>query len=121
VNFAAIVSFMICQKNFSKEKSDMGVYKSVGFTTGSLRRRFTIKYIFVVTFGAVIGIVVSLILNDSVVSLLLSGKGITRFVTQYSFVLLFGPALFIVLCTAIFAWLVSSKIKKVSPKNLINE
>ncbi|SEW36844.1 ABC transporter permease [[Clostridium] fimetarium] len=119
--FAAIVSFMICQKNFSREQSDMGVYKSVGFTTGSLRRQFTIKYILVVMFGAAIGVVVSLILNDSVVSLLLSGMGITRFVTQYSFVLLFGPALFIVLCTAIFAWFVSVKIKKVSPKNLINE
>ena len=119
--FAAIVSFMICQKNFSKEKSDMGVYKSIGFTTGSLRRQFTIKYILVVTFGAIIGIGMSLILNDSVVSLLLSSMGLTRFTTQYSLISLLGPALFIILCTAIFASFASAKIKKVSPKNLINE
>ena len=119
--FAAIVSFMICQKNFTKEQNDLGVYKSLGFTTGSLRRQFTIKYVLVVAIGGIIGIVMNIMTNDIMLSLLLRNMGITKFITQYTVLLIIGPALFIILCTAVFAWIVSAKIKRVSPKNLINE
>lgn len=119
--FAAIVSFMICHKNFIKEQSDLGVYKSVGFTTGSLRRQFTIKYVLVVSIGGVIGIAMNMMINDFVLSFLLRSMGLTKFITKYTMLLIIGPTLFIILCTAVFAWIVSGKIKRVSPKNLINE
>jgi len=119
--FAGIVSCMISTRNFMREQSDMGVYKSVGFTTGSLRRQFTGKYVIIAIIGGLIGIICNLMFSDSILSIMFHEMGITKYVTDYSFQLIAGSLGYITLCTAVFTWLVSGKIKKVSPKNLITE
>ncbi len=119
--FAAIVACMISNKNFMREQNDMGIYKSVGFTNGSLRRQFTFKYIVVVALGGVIGTVVNIFCGDMILSLLLKNMGVTKYMTEYSVGLVTIPGLYIIGCTALFTWFISGKIKKVSPKELIKE
>lgn len=119
--FAALISLMICRKNFLMEQRDLGVYKSLGYTSAGLRRQFTAKYLVVAVCSALLGILLNLLFNDRLLTLLFSSIGISRFTTRYSFELLFMPSLFMLMTTTLFAWISSRRIRQVSPKNLINE
>jgi hypothetical protein len=59
--------------------------------------------------------------NDALMSNLFVDAGITKFVTIYSVKTLVVPVLIICSFTACFAYLVTWKISKVSPKNIIQE
>ena len=119
--FAAIISLMLCRKNFIQERRNLGIYKSLGYTAKELRRQFTLKYLCVVLFGAVLGIILNVLLNNSLVELLFVQIGLSRFTTDYNPELILFPSLFLLGITAFFAWMASGKIKQVSPKNLIQE
>jgi ABC-type antimicrobial peptide transport system permease subunit len=119
--FAAVISLMMCRKNFMQENRNMGVYKSLGYTSSALRRQFVTKYMIVVTFGVIAGIALNYVINNSLVVLLFSSIGVSEFSTVYNLELLLIPSLFMMITTTFFAWVASARIKRVSPKNLINE
>lgn len=119
--FAAIVSFMISKKLFLWERKNMGIYKSMGFTSRRLRGQFILRFILVVLLGGGVGLVCNLLWNDALMSLLLSGMGISHFTTRYSVPIILIPILCIGGFSTLFSFLVSRKIKLVSPKNLIQE
>lgn len=119
--FAAIVSLLLCHKLFIRERSDMGILKSIGFTTKGLRQQFTLRFLTVVFMGSLLGMAANFLCNNALMSLLLSGIGLTHFVTSYSVYNITVPVLSICGFGGLFSWLVSGRIKRVSPKNLIQE
>lgn len=119
--FAAIVALMISQKAFSREKQDLGILKSVGFTTFQLRGQFTLRFLTIVLIGSLVGMGANFLWNNALMSLLLRSMGIADFITQYSVYNILIPIACICLFTLIFSWAVSGKIKRVSPKSLIQE
>lgn len=119
--FAAIVSLLLCQKIFVRERPDMGILKSIGFTTKGLRQQFTLRFLAVVLAGSLFGTVINFFCNNTLMSLLLGGIGLTHFVTDYTFYNIAIPVLCISILSGLFSWLVSRQIKRVTPKNLIKE
>lgn len=119
--FIAIIIGMTSRKSFLREKVDLGIYKSVGFTTKSLRLQFSCRFVMVTVIGTVLGALVNILTNDWVMSKMLYNIGITRFHTNYSFENVLVSIIWIVLCTFVFAWISSRKIGKVSCKLLIQE
>lgn len=119
--FAAVISLMMCRKNFMQESRNMGVYKSLGYTVGALRRQFVTKYMIVVVFGVIVGMALNLVINNSLVVFMFSSIGVSDFTTEYNLELLLIPSLFMMITTTFFSWVASIRIKRVSPKNLINE
>lgn len=119
--FIAIVIGMICKKAFLREKVDLGIYKAVGFTTGSLRLQFSFRFATVVLIGAILGTILNVLTNDMIMSNMLYSIGITQFHTNYTVWNILIPCLWICTCTFVYAWLSSRKIKRVSCRMLIQE
>ena len=82
--FIAIVIGMICKKAYLREKVDLGIYKAVGFTTGSLRLQFSFRFAMVVLIGTILGTVLNILTNDMLMSDMLYSIGITHFHTNYT-------------------------------------
>lgn len=119
--FDIIVSYMICQKLFLREKQNMGIYKSVGFTSKGLRGQFILRFLFVSVIGCGLGLLCNFIWNNDMMSLLLTRMGISHFVTIYSAWNVLIPIICISGFATLFSYLISGKIAAVSPKNLIQE
>ncbi len=119
--FALVVVSMMCSKAFVREKIDIGIYKSMGFTSGNLRMQFAVRFLIVAFFGILIGTTMSLTISEKMLSLMLRSMGIARFVIDYRFPTVFLPILAVALSYFIFAYLVAGKTKKVEIRNLITE
>ena len=119
--FALVVVSMVCTKTFVREKTDIGIYKSMGFTTAGLRMQFAVRFLIVAVLGIVIGVVLSLSFSEKLLSLLLRSMGIANFVIDFRFITVFLPIVAVALSYFVFAYMVSGKIKKVEVRNLITE
>ncbi len=119
--FALVVVSMVCTKTFVREKTDIGIYKSLGFTTGGLRLQFAVRFLIVAVFGIVFGVFLSLSFSEKLLSLLLRSMGIANFVIDFRFITVFLPIIAVALSYFVFAYMVSGKIKKVEVRNLITE
>ena len=119
--FALVVVSMVSSKAFTQEKTDIGIFKSQGFTTGKLRLQFAIRFFIVSVIGAILGTFTGTLLINKVLSLLLRGIGITNFYTSFTITGILMPAAAICICFFIFALIVSRKIKKVGIRQLITE
>ena len=119
--FALVVVSMVCTKTFVREKTDIGIYKSMGFTTAGLRMQFAVRFLIVAVLGIVIGVVLSLSFSEKLLSLLLRSMGIANFVIDFRFITVFLPIVAVALSYFVFAYMVSGNIKKVEVRNLITE
>ncbi len=121
VLFSLVVISMVCKKAFMKEKTDIGIYKAVGFKVSSLRLQFAFRFMAVAVFGAVIGILLSLWFTNPLLSVLIRNAGITQFKLSFSFITVMIPVVLIIGCFFLFAFWVSRAVKKVDVKTLIFE
>lgn len=121
VIFSLIVISMVCRKAFLKEKTDIGIYKAVGFRVNSLRLQFAFRFMTVSVIGAVIGIILSLWFTNPLLSLLIRNAGITRFTLSFSALSVMLPVIIIIVCFFMFAFMVSRAVKKVDVRSLIFE
>lgn len=116
-----LISILVCSNTLQKEKIDIGILKAQGFTTKQLRGQFTLRFLIVALVGSGLGIILNIMCNDYIMSLIFKNIGLSNFATVYSIKTLMEPVAIICIFTCLFAWLVTMKIKKVTPKNLIQE
>lgn len=116
-----LISILVCNNTLQKEKIDIGILKAQGFTTKQLRGQFTLRFLIVAIIGSILGIILNVTCNDYIMSLIFKSSGISEYQTIYSIKTLVEPVAIICVFTCLFAWLVTIKIKKVTPKNLIQE
>ena len=121
VIFALVVVSMVCTKTFIREKTDIGIYKSLGFTSANLRMQFAVRFLIVAVFGIIIGGALSLVFSEKLLSLLLRSMGIANFVIEYRFITVFLPVAAIAVSYFVFAYLTTAKIKTVEVRELITE
>lgn len=119
--FAFIVVRMVCAKMFIQERTDIGIYKAIGFTSKRLRVGFAIRFLIVAVIGSVLGIILSIFLSSRILTLLFSLIGISRMVLEYTAISLLVPVATISLSFFVFAYLVSRKVRKVAVRELVVE
>ncbi len=119
--FIIVTVVMVCGKIFGKEKQDYGIYKSLGYTSARLRRQFAVRFVFVAVSGSVIGIILTLLLSDSIIGVIFESFGIANFSADLHIGAAILPVVFMSLVYYVFAYIVSKKIKKVTPRILIAE
>lgn len=121
VVFALVVVMMFCTKTFMQEKTDMGIYKALGFTTFHLRLQFALRFLMIALAGSIFGAAVSLLCSGRLLSVFLRLIGVTRFVVNYTADTFIVPVSLICVCFFLFALLVSGKIKRVAVRELVTE
>lgn len=121
VVFALTVVLMICTKAFIQEKTDIGIYKSLGFTAAKLRLQFAIRFLIVSVIGSLFGNVLCLLFSGRLLTMLLTDIGISSFVVCYTPFTFIAPTVLICFSFFLFAYLAAGKIKKVQVRELIIE
>lgn len=121
VLFAFVVTHMVCSKAFIQERTDIGIYKAVGFTSGHLRLQFAVRFLIVSILGSAAGALLSVMFSGKVLSGLLRSIGITRFAVDFTAFTFAAPIALICVCLFIFAYFVSRKIKNVAVRELVVE
>lgn len=112
---------LISDKLLLAETLDMAIYKSLGLRSSALRLSFALRFLLVSAVGATLGILLSMLVSDSVIGSLFKMFGIGQFAVPFGLLgTLFPPTIVIVLFF-VFALLLSRKIGRVNMIKLISE
>lgn len=121
VFFVAIVAFMTGHRILYREKRDLGIYKSLGFSSGKLRRSFALRFAIVTVLGSMMGVVGSAVLTDPFASAILRVAGVSSITSHLDPVSMMLPAIVVTALFYGFAWLMAGRIKKTGAEILIVE
>ena len=121
VIFTLVTVRMVCTRSFLRERTDIGIYKSLGFTVQQLRIQFSFRFFIVSVMGAAVGVIFCIFLCPTMMEALLRGIGITNFIMDYTLDVMILPVCMICFCFFLFAYMVSGKIKKVAVRELVSE
>lgn len=119
--FLLVSVSMISKITFLRERTDIGIFKSVGFTVGDLRRQFSLRFLLIGALGSLAGFGLAIAFTNPLLSTLLRFLGITDFTHSLTAVEILVPAAVICTCFALFSFLSSSRIKTVQTTELICE
>lgn len=121
VLFSLIVVHMVCSKAFIQERTDIGIFKSIGFKTSGLRRQFAFRFLIISIIGSAIGAILSCLFSGKMLEVLFKSIGITSVNTRLFFSSFAIPITIACLSFLIFSYLVSGKIKTVKIRELVTE
>ena len=121
VLFALVVVHMVCTKAFLRERIDIGIYKSLGFTSGNLRMQFAVRFLIVALVGSAIGTILCAAFSGKLLSRLLRLMGISNFAVSFTPGTFLIPIALICVCFFVFSYAASRKMKQVEIKELVAE
>lgn len=119
VIFILVTVTLTTNKILSFEEKNMGIYKSIGFTSSKLRISFAIRFFIIALCGGIAGMILSILFADSIIANLVSLFGIGEFISTISLINIITPVLLITILFGIFSYISSRKIKKISIINLV--
>lgn len=119
--FIFIVTIMTGSKILNAEQKDMGIYQAIGFSTKSLRLTFALRFSITAAIGALLGMALSAILTDPIVSAVMRLAGISHFASHPSILQIIFPVVVVTLLFTYFSWLIAGKIKKIDLNVLISD
>lgn len=119
--FALIVVHMVCSKAFVRERTDIGIFKAVGFKTSGLRLQFAVRFLIISVIGSCLGAAAGYFLSQKILVVLLKSLGIVSLDVSMGVSAFVIPILLICVSFFVFSYLVSGKIKKVKIRELIAE
>lgn len=121
VFFIAVVAFMTGHRILYRERRDLGIYKSLGFSAGKLRSSFAMRFAIITGLGSILGVIGSAIFTDPLASAILRMTGVSRITSHLDPMSMMLPAIVV---TALFyglAWLLAGRIKRTGTEILIAE
>lgn len=113
------VLYLLVRTMLNNKKQDFGVMKALGFTSRQLILQTALSFMPAVILSTVVGIIVSSLTINPLMSIMLSGIGIVKPTFTVSVTLNAVAGIGLVLLTFIIACLLSLKIRKVEPKTLL--
>ena len=121
VIFGAVIVYMVCTKTFRRERKDIGVYKSLGLTSGRLRLQFALRFALVALTGTIIGCLLAMWLTRPILSSLLRIVGLSNFLSDFTAFTFLFPSGLLAGTYFIFAYIASSGVKNVTVRELVTE
>lgn len=119
--FAFVVVRMVVSKAFTRERTDIGIYKAIGFTSDKLRLGFAVRFTITSLIGAALGAVLSAFASEPVLTLAFRTAGITKIFCDFTILTIVLPAVFMGIAFFAFSFLLSAKIRKVQIRELVVE
>lgn len=119
--FALVVVQMVCSKAFIRERQDICIYKTLGFTSANLRLQFAIRFLIAAFIGVIIGNIFAVIFSGKMLSFILRLIGISSLKVTFSLFVFIMPAVLICTSFFLFAFASSGKIKRAETRKLVIE
>lgn len=119
--FTLVVVNMVCKKAFLKERTDIGIYKALGFTVNKLRLQFAFRYTLASVIGSALGIILNVMFSGKTLNTVLRVIGITNYPVHYTPAAFIFPVGTICICFFVFSFLAVKEIKNVEVRELVSE
>jgi len=119
--FILIVTIISSNKILSSEQKNLGIYKSIGFSTKQLRLTFVLRFNIVAIVGSLLGTILANFFTNPLVSSIMKFAGISNFVASPDIITNLFPTIVVILSFTCFAYFISGKIKNVDLTTLIVE
>lgn len=115
----AFVLYLLVRVLLNNKQRDYGVLKALGFTTGQLVLQTALSFLPTMILSTVLGLLVSSLIINPLTALFLSGIGIVKctFTLSVPFIAAAGAGL--ILFAFLTVCLLSLKIRKIAPKELL--
>lgn len=121
VIFSAVVVTMVCQKAFVRERTDIGVFRAIGFSVGGLRRQYALRFLLIAAIGSAAGCGCAAAFSERLLSAMLRFLGITRFQAPVTPSVFLVPGLAVCAAFLVFSYVSSRRVKSVSVRELVTE
>lgn len=113
------VLYLLVRIMLNNKKLDYGILKALGFTTGQLILQTALSFMPTIILSSVVGLILGSLIINPLMSLFLSSIGVVKctFAVPIGFIVISGIGL--VLFAFVMACLLSIKIKKIAPRELL--
>lgn len=113
------VLYLLVRTMLNNKKRDYGIMKSLGFTTRQLVLQTALSFMPAVIISTVVGIIISCFAINPLMSLFLSTMGIVKCTFDIPVVFANVAGIGLIAASFAIACLLSLKIKKIAPRNLL--
>ncbi|MCM3782164.1 FtsX-like permease family protein [Neobacillus mesonae] len=116
-----LILYLVIKKMILKKKKELGILKSIGYTTFQLMTQISFSFVPVVITGVFVGGLLGCLFTNSVLTLLLSGAGIRKvdFIVHMPLIFVFCAGL--IVFAYFISMLVSRGIRRITAYGLITE
>lgn len=115
----AFVLYLLVRTLLNNKKRDYGILKSLGFTTKQLILQTALSFMPAIILSTVVGIIVSCLVINPLMSLFLSSLGIVKCTFNIPVVFAAIAGIALILLSFGIACLLSLKIKRIAPRELL--
>lgn len=115
----ALVLYLLVRTMLNNKKRDYGILKSLGFTTKQLILQTALSFMPAIIISTVIGLIISCLTINPLLSLFFSSLGIVKCTFDIPIVFATIAGIALILLSFGIACLLSLKIKKIAPRNLL--
>lgn len=115
----AFVLFLLVRTMLNNKMKDYGIMKSLGFTTRQLVLQTALSFMPAVIISTVVGLVISCLVINPLLSLFFSTLGIVKCTFKIPVIFTIVAGVGLISFAFAFACLLSLKVKKIAPRNLL--
>ncbi len=115
----AFVLYLLVRTMLNNKQRDYGILKALGFTTKQLILQTALSFMPAIIISTIIGLIVGCLIINPLLSIFLSGIGVIKCTFEIPIVFITIAGIGLVLLSFGIACLLSLKIKKISPHNLL--
>ena len=119
VIIVAFVLYLLVRTMLTNKKRDYGILKSLGFTTKQLILQTALSFMPAIIISTVIGVIISCLTINPLLSLFLSSLGIVKCTFNIPILFSVFAGFGLILLSFGIACLLSLKIKRIAPRNLL--
>lgn len=116
-----LTEILLTRSQIIRERSELGVSKAIGYTSGELVRRMIMSTLPIVTIGVLSGFLLQLLLNDTMMSIGLASFGVTKSNLTTNPIWFLVTGAIIITCATLTSFLNSRSISKLEPVRILKE
>lgn len=109
--FIVIVTAMTLSRIMYFEQRDIGIFKAIGYSSGYLRKLFSLRIMAVSAIGSAVGTILAMLVSDYIVSAVLKLEGISNYSASPNTMEVLIPPVFVIVVFTSFGYIFSGKIK----------
>ena len=103
---------------FLRERTDLGIFRALGFSVPSLRLQFALRFLLIAVVGSGLGCICSACCSVRLLSKIMRLIGITRFAANETWLTFFLPAAAVSAAFFVVSYAASRRIRTVSVREL---
>ncbi|MDE7167257.1 MAG: FtsX-like permease family protein [Clostridia bacterium] len=116
----AFVLYLLVRTMLNNKKRDYGILKSLGFTTRQLVLQTALSFMPAIIISTVVGLIICSLIINPLTALFLGSLGIVKCTFNIPIVFITVAGVGLILLSFAIACLLSLKIKKIAPRNLLD-